>query len=595
MMGSLSLLSQSGHLIAALACGWLVLRGYQWSRRRSAVVGAIVAVAIIGRVSAGLALFWISFLRLPVAESLQMGNGFWLIAPDATGYYQMAVRVLDLGPPFPLDPAVPAPFFVKTLAAWMFVVGVSPASGMFLNLCLYVALVVTVVWCFSPVNDWRRDFPCIVGVAAYSFAPVVLIHSTQPLKDELSSVLVALGCFGVLFARRLLYGPRALQDLRGIAAGAFALTVATFGIAGIRWYNAIIILGAVLLLIAICAFRWRPAALPRYLAGSFVLFMAAWFGFSGGAGPDYYDVIGANLSRVLAWEPPSRFTSTEVVRSGGTAIKRIAAIPSDLMNLAKVSRTGFLTSGGNTNIVVPLREDADAGLSQSRRSDAGLRATAAYQKKLAEVRGPPVLESRIPSLTLVGALVPITLETVKQHRAAEPYGKATPSQSASPSALPSAPPSATRSAPPAAREFRGVPITVRDQLTTAATGIGIVFVPISLLREVVGIEMSGGGGLLAIADLDTLFLDATTCLVLALLWKRRRAIGDRLPFVLFVLILATTTAMLLGYVVTNYGTLLRLRTMVAVPLWVLVVALSPRAGMHAGPSAIDPDRAPAAT
>jgi hypothetical protein len=80
-----------------------------------------------------------------------------------------------------------------------------------------------------------------------------------------------------------------------------------------------------------------------------------------------------------------------------------------------------------------------------------------------------------------------------------------------------------------------------------------------------------------------------------LLWKRRRAIGDRLPFVLFVLILATTTAMLLGYVVTNYGTLWRLRAMVAVPLWVLVVALSPRAGMHPGPSAVDPDRVPAAT
>jgi len=34
--------------------------------------------------------------------------------------------------------------------------------------------------------------------------------------------------------------------------------------------------------------------------------------------------------------------------------------------------------------------------------------------------------------------------------------------------------------------------------------------------------------------------------------------------------------MLLGYVVTNYGTLWRLRSLVVVPLWLLVVALSER-------------------
>jgi hypothetical protein len=54
----------------------------------------------------------------------------------------------------------------------------------------------------------------------------------------------------------------------------------------------------------------------------------------------------------------------------------------------------------------------------------------------------------------------------------------------------------------------------------------------------------------------------------------RRVIGDRLPFVVFALVLATTTAMLLGYVVTNYGTLWRLRSLVVVPLWLLVLALS---------------------
>jgi hypothetical protein len=144
-------------------------------------------------------------------------------------------------------------------------------------------------------------------------------------------------------------------------------------------------------------------------------------------------------------------------------------------------------------------------------------------------------------------------------------------------------------------EFKAIPITVRDHLKTLGTGLAAVFVPISILRAVSGIEMPGNWKTWIAADLDTVFLDVTGILVLALLWTRRRSVGDRLPVVVFALVLSATSAMLLGYVVTNYGTLWRLRAMVAVPLWVLVVALPPRAEMLRGPSAVDRDRASAAT
>jgi hypothetical protein len=45
---------------------------------------------------------------------------------------------------------------------------------------------------------------------------------------------------------------------------------------------------------------------------------------------------------------------------------------------------------------------------------------------------------------------------------------------------------------------------------------------------------------------------------------------------MFGLTLAAICAVLLGYVVTNFGTLWRLRPLVAVPVWILVVALSPK-------------------
>jgi hypothetical protein len=118
-----------------------------------------------------------------------------------------------------------------------------------------------------------------------------------------------------------------------------------------------------------------------------------------------------------------------------------------------------------------------------------------------------------------------------------------------------------------------------DQIKTAATGIAIVFAPLSLFTAASGITIGSGGLMVTVADLDTLFLDISTFFVLALLWKRRGEIGDRRPFVLFVAIFAATTAMLLGYVVTNYGTLWRLRSLVAVPVWMAVVALSKKAGI----------------
>src|SRR5205085_9366751 len=111
--------------------------------------------------------------------------------------------------------------------------------GMFLNLCIYAGVVVAIVASFRAANDWRRDLPCIAAIAAYSFSPVILIHATQPLKDELSSALVITACLGVLALRRLIYGNRLINVWT--LAGLIAFFIATFGSAGIRWYFALLL------------------------------------------------------------------------------------------------------------------------------------------------------------------------------------------------------------------------------------------------------------------------------------------------------------------------------------------------------------------
>jgi hypothetical protein len=122
---------------------------------------------------------------------------------------------------------------------------------------------------------------------------------------------------------------------------------------------------------------------------------------------------------------------------------------------------------------------------------------------------------------------------------------------------------------------RAVPHTIGEHVKAVGMGLSTLFVPISLLQATGQVRVAGGHGLLPITDVDTLFLDLSVVAVMVLLWKRRHMVGDRLPVVVFGLLLACATAVLLGYVVTNYGTLWRMRTLVMIPLWFTMVALSP--------------------
>jgi hypothetical protein len=596
MMESPAMLGVAGHFIASLVAGGLVLVAYRWIRRRSPVLGAIVATAILVRATLGLILFWSSYLTLPLLDSLQTAGGFWQVALDAEGYYQYATAAAETGILYKFNHGVPAPFYVNTLTLWMMAVGVSPASAMFLNLCLYIVFVLVIVRAFAPVNDWRRDLPCIVGVTAYSFSPVMLFNASQPLKDELSGVVVVSGCLGMLLLRRLGQGSTDRRSL-GVAGG-LLVTAAIFGAAGMRWYHACIMWGALAVTLGFCAVHGRRIALPKYLSGSAAVLVLGWVAFWAGAGPYYY-LIAPDLVQV--WE-----------------------VPAELLNFTKIARVGFLTSGGNSNIVVPLRENAAAGLEQAKALVAAQQAGAAYktrdylqradqmraERERAERERAEALaeqmraereraereraEALLAEQRRLEAIRRAALFAAAQRKAAEgiraqrrdrggasaatsaPETQAAPEQAA-PKAQATPAPRLPRAPGEIAPEFRAVPTNLKEHLVTAATGVAIVFVPLSIIRAVADVPFAGGRGLLALIDLDTVYMDIATVLVLVLLWKRRKSIGNRLPFVVFGLVLSATTALLLGYVVTNFGTLWRMRPLIEVPLWVLVVALSARA------------------
>ena len=119
------------------------------------------------------------------------------------------------------------------------------------------------------------------------------------------------------------------------------------------------------------------------------------------------------------------------------------------------------------------------------------------------------------------------------------------------------------------RPSHGPEWTARVRATL--TGCLVIVVPVSVLRALSIVTFSGGRGLLMITDLDTVVIDLTV--VLCILWTMWSGRGRRSPdpALLFAVVLAATTGLALAYVVTNFGTLFRLRLLAAAPLWVIPV------------------------
>jgi hypothetical protein len=106
-----------------------------------------------------------------------------------------------------------------------------------------------------------------------------------------------------------------------------------------------------------------------------------------------------------------------------------------------------------------------------------------------------------------------------------------------------------------------------------AIGAAAMLLPITLLQELSIVDLRGGGrGLLIVTDLDTLFLDLTLIAGLFLVFSNRFRLMRHPSGVIFMLVLAVITGLLAAYVVTNFGTLFRLRMLSIVPVWLLPLA-----------------------
>jgi hypothetical protein len=427
----------------------------------------VVGVGLLVRAWAGLALFVISYLNLPIFTSLHTSDGFWHLAPDARVYYDLAVTAAS-GTPIP--PGSPSKSFLEVMAVWLRVFGQSPASGVLFNLVLYTASVVTVIAAFRRLDSAATP-GAVVSVSALSFSPVLIMLGTQPLKDVFSVFLIVIFCVGAMMllavASRFMSGGHSVLVILTIA-----LAVALM--AGVRAYYAVLLWGAaaVATIVWIVMLPWALAIrrLPLALGGLAVI----WCAFMWGAGP-YYPYYGGLVTQVTGVHIPFVSPGSDApVALPGQEEYGFAAAGLTL----RMSRAAFVRSGGGTNLASGAAYEGDNGV------------------------------------------------------------------------------------------------------LLALFGLVTIFVPISALQQLSLAEVSGGKGFLVITDLDTLFMDAALLAVVGVLFASRRLDRRQVPYLCFAVTLGIVTAVLMAYVVTNYGTLFRLRLLAVVPLWLLPLALVPLTQPH---------------
>jgi hypothetical protein len=456
--------------IAAIVIG--LFRACRFVYRRSRVAGLMFTAGLLVRAIAAAFFLVVSYYELPLMRGLQLGNGFWTLAPDAEEYYRLGSLVAAHWQ----DTIVSG--YIAPLALWMRVVGVNPVSPVLFNLVMYSLAVVIFVWAFGQGGTRAAQHALHLGVAAFSVSPMFVYAAVFGLKDVYFVTLVV--AFGVAYVT--LIGSAGAREtsrttLLAVAGAALALGL----IAATRTYFAIILWATIAVTYAGCVVAGVPSRRRFALQAAAVLPLLALV-IVGGAEDKYPSFVGRLLGSV----------------PGAVIERRVPMARAGLDELDR-RRRAIDRYGGNSM----LSRDGASRDSASRDG-------------------------------------------------ASPDGAS------------------------------------RDDASRAerlAVGLGAVFVPSAILSRLAGVSLQIGTSARLVADADTVVFDAMTVVMLWLLIVNRRQIN--VPPLLFGLTLTVLVALPLAYVMTNYGTLIRLRLLVAAPIWLLGLALAPGFSRVSPPSSTE--------
>ena len=657
--------------LAVIVAGFALFRLWRANRSSDRWINIVIVVGFLARAVVGQLLFWISYARLPVARSLQMGDGFWFFASDAAiEYFPTASLLARTGVraiiEYPTTGASVA--FVKVLATAVLLFGAVASVAVLLNLFCYLGMTAIIVrW---SEREPRARLAAAFAICAISLSPAFFLWSLQPLKDTFFQfIVIAFIGSCAAWQRTWIESPVRLPVV--LLTGS-AMIVTLLAIAGVRWYFAFALFAATIIFLLLIAsmFRGRKAIAFGASAVMVVLLSRA-FLFGGGA------YVPMTIVRTL---------------SPSTAMAEVTGLPSSILTRIESTRDGFEKVGGRTSIHLGgsmskldhalsastedqrAANDSDApGHSPTSKEEMDVKqrmnlpqeqaknvsiASAEELGKTAEASPPHVAAPVAPSAPaeVASAKTSETVKPVQPHPNAslpkqpptEEMGKtaeapppqvaawvapSVPAEVASaktnetvqpvqphPNAsLPKQPPTVERSAPvariatnikstsevrsatgkagkeqptrrsrvsskPIAVPTNTVPAQTVSQppekaenpvsiTTRLLTGGASVVIPRSIGERMGIFHIGGGQGMFWFTEIDTIIFDLTlACAIFAL--AVGRSVSWRNPLVWLLGLITVLAGVPLGYVITNYGTLFRLREMIYIGLALIPLALA---------------------
>jgi len=320
-------------ILTALACA-----GLWWAWTKLAGRGKaslIIAAGFIIRALGGQVLFWISWLYLPIAKSLQIGNGFWFFAIDGPKYLSYALELVGLGAKAILfiTTGYQSRLFTQAFAIATAAFGVVSSVAILFNCAAYLATCAILLRIGS--RDARMERPRLVALAAIAFGPGMVLWSLQALKDTYFYFLVI-----ALFAACLRWQEvwKADANWRRLLGPIAVMLVVMYEIGGIRWYFGAFFcaLWPVFVVLTSLSARWRWKAA---LSGLLLLVLLTQALRLGGG-----DDIPWQVRRLLA---PGEVKS---LRWWRPAPAEVSWQPSAVPQLAVEIRSGFEHTPGATKI-----------------------------------------------------------------------------------------------------------------------------------------------------------------------------------------------------------------------------------------------------
>lgn len=303
----------------------------------------VVCGAYAVRSMMALVLFVVSARELPVFRSVQLGHGFWLLAPDALGYHGRGLEMLTHGVCTGwITAGSPLDVFGAWVAALYRLFVPHPLVGIAFNVWAATGMALLAFGLARRLSG--SDAPGVAAAALVAFWPSTLVWSTQLLREP--------GLLFLLFLAFSLVGRLCWQAPgRPLRAGTLLAGIAgtVLLLAKSRAYAGWIMVGA-FALAALASLAWRRGQ-GTLVWGGAALVLGVWAGITQ---PLWLPVTA------LPFRPVGAASGFDCPVTRRPPVATPSPLPPVSLDALATARGGFVRAGGT------LRADANVDIATPR-------------------------------------------------------------------------------------------------------------------------------------------------------------------------------------------------------------------------------------